>query len=152
MTVSAGLTTNQHISDAAGLELTERNIALWAGLRTAIDEHRAHPMTYRLKHELFQALENEVCALSGLRRLGEASRRSGIVAVLSSRVPVGELYAGLAKRGIRAWVGLGEHTPLFAPGKGADEFLRLSVGPDVTRSSVDKVVQAMTDLVGHSDS
>lgn len=148
MTVSPGLTAAQHISDAAGFELAERNIALWAGLRTAVEEHRAHSATYQLKHELFLCLENDVCALPGITRLGEASRRSGIVGVMSSRVPVRDLHAGLAKRGVRAWVGLGEHTPLFAPAQGADEFLRLSVGPDLTRSSIDKAVQALADLLG----
>ncbi|MCI4066890.1 aminotransferase class V-fold PLP-dependent enzyme [Micromonospora sp. R77] len=147
MTVSPALDAKPLVEDATSLELAERNIAVWAGLGVAVAEDQARDATERRQTaELFADLERQVCALPGLRRLGEASRRSGTVSVCSDRRPVTELYARLRERGIRTWVGHGAHTPLFAPGQGADEFLRISMGRGTTTAEVDLLVHALTDL------
>ncbi|KOX03178.1 MULTISPECIES: aminotransferase class V-fold PLP-dependent enzyme [Micromonospora] len=147
MTVSAALDTKALISDASSFELAERNIAVWAGLGVAVEEHRAlDPVEAQRSRDLFAVLEREVSAMPGLTRLGQASRRSGIVSVTSERLPVADIYARLAEQGIRAWVGHGAHTPLFALDRGADDFLRISMGRGTTPADVERLVTALADV------
>lgn len=149
MTVSPTLDISRRVTDATAFELAERNIAIWAGLGVAAQERAERDLaSARRQQRLFADLEDAVCALPGLSRLGKASRRAGIVSVMSRHVPVRELYDGLLAQGIRTWVGVGDHTPLFAPRQGAEEFLRISVGRGVTAAGVDRLVRALSGLIG----
>jgi cysteine sulfinate desulfinase/cysteine desulfurase-like protein len=49
---------------------------------------------------------------------------------------------------VNAWVGQGDHTPLFAPGEGADEFLRISLGDRTTEAEVEHALAALDAILG----
>ncbi|MFC7613525.1 aminotransferase class V-fold PLP-dependent enzyme [Actinokineospora soli] len=133
------------VREARDLELAERSIATLAGLRVAIDEHVAgRDESMPRRERLLARLEAGVAALPGVRRLGDASVRSGICSLILDR-PCRPVYERLLSRGVHAWVGTGWHTPLFAPQAGADEFLRLSIGAGTTEAEVDFVLAALAE-------
>lgn len=143
--VSPALELEAKLRTAADLELAERAIAGWAGLRVAVEEHlAAGPAVAAQRAALLARVEDRV----GDRRLGGGSVRSGICSV---RLPdPAGAYERLRERGISAWVGTGAHTPLFAPGAGAAEFLRLSVGDRTTDAEVDRLLVALDAVLARA--
>jgi selenocysteine lyase/cysteine desulfurase len=141
--VSADLVPDIRVRTGVDLELAERNIAAWAGLRVAVDEHLAHgPETTQRRQRFLRRLESWVAETDGTRRLGDGSLRSGICSVLVADDSDGveKVYHRLSERDVNAWVGHGNHTPLFAPGAGGAEFLRLSIGDRTTEDEIDRLL------------
>jgi selenocysteine lyase/cysteine desulfurase len=127
------LRTTIRVKSAEDLELAERNIAITAGLRVAVDEHVAGAAFAR-RQGLLARIEEWVAAWPSARRLGDGSARSGICSVIFDGPDVEKVYQRLSERGVNTWIGHGSHTPLFA---GGAEFLRVSVGDRSTDADVD---------------
>jgi selenocysteine lyase/cysteine desulfurase len=148
MGVSPDLTSVTTVSSGVDLELAERNFAVWAGLRVALDEYLACADHTRQQRQKFLSLiEDTVDALPAARRLGNGSRRAGTCSVLLDGPDPTTVYRRLWDRGVNAWVGHGEHTPLFAPGEGAHEFLRISLGARTTEEETDRLIAELTAAV-----
>jgi selenocysteine lyase/cysteine desulfurase len=136
MAVSPELVLTTTVRTATDVELAERNFAVWAGLGVALDEHlaRGDDIADR-RRRLLARIEERVAAWPSTRRLGDGSLRSGTCSVIMP--DPGAVYRRLLARGVNTWVGHGNHTPLFAPGQSADEFLRISLADRSTADEVD---------------
>jgi selenocysteine lyase/cysteine desulfurase len=141
MGVSADLSSEVHVGRGADLELAERNFAVWAGLRVALADHFAqNAATAGRRAQLLARIEAVVDELPNARRLGDGSHRSGTCSVILRDPGPEQVYRRLLGRGVNTWVGHGSHTPLFAPGEGAGEFLRISLGARTTEEEVDRLL------------
>jgi selenocysteine lyase/cysteine desulfurase len=127
------------VACGADLELAERNFAVWAGFRVALADHFAQDAaTSGRRARLLARIEAVVDELPHARRLGNGSLRSGTCSVILDDPE--RVYHRLLGHGLNTWVGHGGHTPLFAPGEGADEFLRISLGASTTEEETDRLL------------
>ena len=148
MGVSPELATTMRLAGGADLELAERNFAVWAGLRVALAEYLAcADETRQRRRDLLARIESTVDELPHARRLGDGSRRSGTCSLILDGPDPAKVYHRLLERGVHTWVGRGAHTPLFAPGAGADEFLRISLAARTTEEETERLVSELRDAV-----
>lgn len=147
-TVSPTLHAESTVATAVDLELSERSIAVWSGLAVAIDEHLdSGPEVAARRRRLLERVEQAAAGWPGVRRLGDAPVRSGICSLIIDSPPARQVYDQLRARGVNTWIGVGSHTPLYAPGEGGTEFLRISIGDRTTDAEVDRLLAELAELL-----
>ena len=110
---------------AARFETAERNNAVVLGLLAAAEYaiSSAPPPS----PEVFDALLAAVEETPGARLLAPGGQRAGIVSFVHETCEPEHIRAGLAENGVNAWVGIGEHTPLWFAEAEIEKFVRTSV-------------------------
>jgi selenocysteine lyase/cysteine desulfurase len=143
---SAG-TYEIHTEDARRFEYAERSGAAVRGLDAALRHHLARTDGPGTGRDAREAVRDTIDNLPGTRLIDPGEQHASIVTFVCEHLPAARIRDELASCGVSVWVAQGNHTPLYLPGQGVDQGVRVSPHYYNSPQDTDVFARALREVI-----
>ncbi|MEV7026929.1 aminotransferase class V-fold PLP-dependent enzyme [Kitasatospora sp. NPDC093558] len=136
-----------HTDSARRFEYAERSGAAVRGLHTALRHHLARTDAPDTGQHTRAAVRDTIDSLPGTRLIDPGTRHASIVTFVCEHLHAARIRDELTSRGINVWVAQGNHTPLYLPGQGVEQAVRVSPHYYNSPKDIESFGQALQEVI-----